>query len=436
MAMNKRLSISLGIIGSVLVAFSSVSCAGEPVIPDGTGAQAGGAEAIPSPLEASGFIEAKEVSVVSEVGGRVDRVLVDEADTVTAGQTVVVLDDGLLQADRLEAQAAVTVANASLDNLLAGATEEEIAVAQTVIDEAEASLVGMQNTSYQSWVIANDPQDVALQIAATEYEVAQLDQQMQQIHNSLDNLRYEYDDITINHEPGDPVDVSRQDNLLMEIERVSAQLAVVTAQYNGAVRKLELLNQQYEQPLAHLAEARSAYSQVAVAEARVELAKAQYDVVVADPVPPEISIAEAQIQLAGANVALVDARINQLTLIAPVDGVITTRAIAEGETASPGVSLLTIADLETLKLVVYIPETQIGRVRLSAPVEITVDSYPGEAFEGTIVNIGREAEFTPRNVQTEEERVNLVFAVEIRIDNEGGELKPGMPADVVIETVD
>ncbi len=434
--MNKRLPTILGRIGIVFVTFAIVSCADGPVIPAESGTQAEDEEVAPGPLEASGFIEAKEVSVVSEVGGRVDQVLADESDTVTAGQIVVVLDDGLLQADRLEAQAAVTVANASLDNLLAGATEEEIAVAQTVIDEAEASLVGMQNTSYQSWVIANDPQDVALQIAATEYEVAQLDQQMQQIHNSLDNLRYEYDDITINHEPGDPVDVSRQDNLLMEIERVSAQLAVVTAQYNGAVRKLELLNQQYEQPLAHLAEARSAYSQVAVAEARVELAKAQYDVVVADPVPPEISIAEAQIQLAGANVALVDARINQLTLIAPVDGVITTRAIAEGETASPGVSLLTIADLETLKLVVYIPETQIGRVRLSAPVEITVDSYPGEAFEGTIVNIGREAEFTPRNVQTEEERVNLVFAVEIRIDNEGGELKPGMPADVVIETVD
>ncbi len=434
--MNKRLPIILGRIGIVFVTFAIVSCADGSVIPAESGTQTEGEEVAPGPLDASGFIEAKEVSVVSEVGGRVDQVLADESDTVTAGQIVVVLDDGLLQADRLEAQAAVTVANASLDNLLAGATEEEIAVAQTVIDEAEASLVGMQNTSYQSWVIANDPQDVALQIAATEYEVAQLDQQMQQIHNSLDNLRYEYDDITINHEPGDPVDVSRQDNLLMEIERVSAQLAVVTAQYNGAVRKLELLNQQYEQPLAHLAEARSAYSQVAVAEARVELAKAQYDVVVADPVPPEISIAEAQIQLAGANVALVDARINQLTLIAPVDGVITTRAIAEGETASPGVSLLTIADLETLKLVVYIPETQIGRVRLSAPVEITVDSYPGEAFEGTIVNIGREAEFTPRNVQTEEERVNLVFAVEIRIDNEGGELKPGMPADVVIETVD
>jgi HlyD family secretion protein len=435
--MNKRLSISLGIIGSVLVAFSSVSCAGGPVIPEESGAQAGGEEIALSPLEASGFIEAKEVSVISEVGGRVDQVLADEADTVTAGQTVVVLDDGLLQADRLEAQAAVTVARASLDSLLAGATEEEIAVAQTVIDEAEAALTGMQNTSYQSWVIANDPQDIALQIAATEYEVAQLDQQMQQIHNNLDNLRYEYDDITIiSHEPGDPVDVSRQDNLLMEIERVSAQLAVITAQYDGAVRKLELLNQQYEEPLAHLAEARNVYSQVAVSEARVELAKAQYNVVVADPIPPEIAIAEAQIQLAEADVALIDARIAQLTLIAPVDGVITTRAISEGETASPGVSLLTIADLETLKLVVYIPETQIGRVRLNAPVEITVDSYPGEAFGGMVVNIGREAEFTPRNVQTEEERVNLVFAVEIRIDNEGGELKPGMPADVEIETVD
>ena len=434
--MNKRLLIVSGIIGSILVVFSVAACSDSPVMTDESVTPAAEEEAL-APLEASGFIEATEVSVVSEVAGRVAQVLVDEADTVTAGQTVVVLDDGLLQSDRLEAVAAVTVAQANLDSLLAGATDEEIAIAQTVIDEAEANLEGMQNTSYQSWVIANDPQDIGLQIAAAEYEISQLQQQMQQTQNVLDNLRYEYDDITIvSHEPGDKVDVTRQDTLLMEIERTSAQLAVITARYNGAVRKLDLLQQQYNEPLAHLAEARSAYSQVSVAEARVELAKAQYDVVVAEPIPPEISIAEAQIQLAEAEVALYDAWIGQLTLIAPVDGVITTRAISEGETASPGVSLLTIADLNTLKLVVYIPETQIGRVLLNAPVEITVDSYPGETFEGMVTNIGREAEFTPRNVQTEEERVNLVFAVEIRIDNKGGELKPGMPADVMLETVD
>jgi HlyD family secretion protein len=100
------------------------------------------------------------------------------------------------------------------------------------------------------------------------------------------------------------------------------------------------------------------------------------------------------------------------------------------------VPLLSIANLAVLKLVVYIPAPQLGRVRLGAPVEISVDAYPGQTFEGTITLIAREAEFTPRNVQTEEERVNLVFAVEIKIDNEDGRLKPGMPADVVIETVD
>ena len=131
---------------------------------------------------------------------------------------------------------------------------------------------------------------------------------------------------------------------------------------------------------------------------------------------------------------MIDAQIAQLTLVAPIDGVVTSRSIYPGETASPGVSLMSIADLSTLKLVVYIPETQYGWVRLNAPVEVTVDAYPGRAFPGTVLYIAREAEFTPRNVQTEEERVNLVFAVEIRIENPGGELKPGMPADVAIQT--
>ena len=93
---------------------------------------------------------------------------------------------------------------------------------------------------------------------------------------------------------------------------------------------------------------------------------------------------------------------------------------------------MTIANLEEVKLTVYIPENRYGRIQLGQQVDVQVDSYPGQVYKGTVVYISSEAEFTPRNVQTKEERVNTVFAVKILIPNPDHDLKPGMPADATI----
>jgi len=385
----------------------------------------------PASLTATGFIEAEEVSIVSEVSGRVAEVLADEADPVGAGEVVVVLNDALLLADRAQAEAAVTVAEANLADLLAGPTQDEVDSAQAAIDEAQASLSGAQAASGQAWQTANNPRDIEVQISQAELET-------QNALAALKNAQVELDRIDYRLEFLKSQDEDEQDHTAIdyaEIERnaIVAQLAAAQAQYDGALRKLEALRAQRERPLAQIAQAQNASAQIPVAEAQVTLAQAQYDLLVADPMPEQIAIAQAQIDLAQAQVALIDARLNQLSLVAPIDGVITTRAIAVGETAQPGVSLMTIANLRTLKLVVYIPATEIGYVQIGAPVTIEVDAYPNAKFPGEVVNIGREAEFTPQNVQTEEDRVNLVFAVEIRIDNEDGRLKPGMPADATID---
>ena len=104
-----------------------------------------------------------------------------------------------------------------------------------------------------------------------------------------------------------------------------------------------------------------------------------------------------------------------------------------GEVASPGAVLMTVANLDEVTLTLYIAEDKIGRVKVGQGVEVRVDSYPGEVFEGEVSYISSEAEFTPKNVQTKEERVSMVFAVKVRIGNEGHKLKPGMPADAVIK---
>jgi multidrug resistance efflux pump len=122
------------------------------------------------------------------------------------------------------------------------------------------------------------------------------------------------------------------------------------------------------------------------------------------------------------------------TISAPVGGVVLEVNAHEGELAIPGGTMLTLGDLDHVNLTVYVPEDKLGQVKIGQSVAVSVDSFPGQTFEGTVVRIANEAEFTPRNVQTKEERVNMVFAVEVRIPNSDHALKPGLPADAVLAT--
>ena len=117
---------------------------------------------------------------------------------------------------------------------------------------------------------------------------------------------------------------------------------------------------------------------------------------------------------------------------APTSGVILARNLEIGEVVGAGSTGLVIANLDEVELTVYIPEDQYGQVQLGQATQITVDSFPGEAFQGEVIYISDKAEFTPRNVQTEEGRRSTVYAIKILIPNADGKLKPGMPAEVTI----
>jgi multidrug resistance efflux pump len=102
--------------------------------------------------------------------------------------------------------------------------------------------------------------------------------------------------------------------------------------------------------------------------------------------------------------------------------------------AAPGAALLTLADLDQVRLVIYVPEDQIGRVHLGQPFDVSVDGFPGRVFSGRVIYTSPQAEFTPKNVQTRDARVNQVFAVKLALDNPEHALKPGMPADAAART--
>ena len=143
--------------------------------------------------------------------------------------------------------------------------------------------------------------------------------------------------------------------------------------------------------------------------------------------------AEKAVAQAQASLALVELRMEKLLVQAAVSGTVTTRNVQPGEVLQPGTTALTLGDLNDLTVTVYIPESQYGRISLGDNAQVTVDSFPEQAFEAEVVRIAEEAEFTPRNVQTTEERQSIVFAVELALQEGIGQLKPGMPADVVLQ---
>jgi len=150
--------------------------------------------------------------------------------------------------------------------------------------------------------------------------------------------------------------------------------------------------------------------------------------------PEEIKQAYARLEQAEASRDLLKKTIADSTITSPTSGIVTHRATEQGEFVVPGTILLTIADLAEVRLEIFVPETDLGKVRLGQPAEVMIDSHPDRVFEGRVIFISPEAEFTPKNIQTKEERVKLVYRIKIKVPNPENILKPGMPADAVINT--
>lgn len=143
--------------------------------------------------------------------------------------------------------------------------------------------------------------------------------------------------------------------------------------------------------------------------------------------------ARASFDAAKANEDLTYIRLRDATIFSPISGFIIVKSIEEGEFVSPGASIVTIADITHVHIMVYVSEREVGRIKLGDTVSIAVDSYPNERFGGKVTYIAERAEFTPKTIQTKEERVTQVFAVKVEVENFDLKLKPGLPADALIK---
>ncbi len=170
-----------------------------------------------------------------------------------------------------------------------------------------------------------------------------------------------------------------------------------------------------------------------VAEAAREQAAEQLALVREGPRAETIRAQAALVEQARANLAQAEAVLANGVILAPFGGVVTVRHREPGEAVAPGMPVLTLLDPQDRWVRIYVPEDRIGRIGLGQAARVVSDTYPDRAYDGQVVFISSEAEFTPRNVQTPEERTKLVYAVKVRISGDPGfELKPGIPADVTL----
>ena len=173
----------------------------------------------------------------------------------------------------------------------------------------------------------------------------------------------------------------------------------------------------------------------AAAESRHQSALEKLRLLQTGPRKEQIAAARGRLEQARAGVETLRVGMADMTAVSPIEGVVLRTHAEVGEMVAAVRPVATVADLSKPRLRVYLPERQIGRVRLGARAEVAVDAFPDRRFPGTVSFISSQAEFTPKNVQTLEERVKLVFAVDVQLDNQEGILKPGMPADVWIQSL-
>ena len=218
-----------------------------------------------------------------------------------------------------------------------------------------------------------------------------------------------------------------------EIEQAAAAADAARAEEKRVRSELARQRDLFDQKAIAPREFEAAEAAANTAAARLREAEARLTLLRNGPREETIRGARARAEQARQAVALAETHLADAELASPLTGVVLSEGVEAGEYVVPGAPVVTVADLERVWLRAYVGETDLGRVRLGQPVRVTADTYPGKAYAGRLSFISSEAEFTPKSVQTADERVRLVYRVKIDIANPAGELKPGMPADAEIE---
>lgn len=353
----------------------------------------------------SGTIEVRQANLAFQTPGRVTEVLVDEGQAIRTDQLLARLDPAVFEAAVAQADAAVTQSRANLKVLKAALSLKQV-VLPVEIKRAEAVVRGLEY-QYRELSDGYRPQEIAK--ARLNVSDAQ---------SALEKARK---------------DKQRADQLFKE-KLMSASLRETQErryqnagnQYRLALENLNLIEEGARKESV-------AASQARLAEGRAALLLARSNLMQIDVAEREVEVAHARVMAA---VAVLDqARLQRAytELKAPFSGILTSRNIEPGEVVSVGREVLSVADLSQVDLKIFVEGTEIGRVKPDQTVSVRIDTYPDKRYAGRVAYISPESEFTPKIIQTQKERVKLVYLVKITLPNPDLDLKPGMPADAWFE---
>jgi multidrug resistance efflux pump len=361
----------------------------------------------PNELLGNGTVEATEVDVSAKVSGKITSLLVDEGDRVRQGQLIAVLDSQDLEALVEQTRGMLEAAKAQLAELHAGTRAEDIRAARA---RYQVALHARQQAGAQYDLVHAGPR---------EEDIEQLRAGVQQAQAALSLAE---------------ADLARVQSLFAQGAVAKQQVDQVRTNRDTAAAQLESARQRLLEAErgSRPEEKRAAAAALQQAEAQVKAGEAALDLALAGPRQQTIAAAEAAVAQAEAQVKAAEIQLGYTRVAAPFDGTVTVKSAELGELVMPGTPIVLLRPLGQVWLRVYVPEPELGRVKLGQSAEVTSDTYPGNRYPGRVTQISQEAEFTPKNVQTREERVKLVFGVKIAVDNPNHELKPGMPADAVI----
>lgn len=352
----------------------------------------------------SGNIELTQVDIAFKTAGRLVERAVAEGQEVRAGQVVAQLDREQLGRQREAQVAAVTAAEAQLAQARTAARWQRESVAADL--EARRAEVGAAEARLQELRAGSRPQEIqearaAVAAARTEFERASRDWERAQVLHRNDDIS-----------------TAQRDQYRARYE--SAQAALRQAEQRASLVEAGPRSETIE----------AAASQVARARAAVKAAEA--NALEVQRREQEIAVRQAEIERIRAQIALIDEQLADTVAASPIAGVVLVEAADTGEVVAPGTTVLTVGDIDRPWLRGYITATDLGRVKIGNPVRVTTDSFPGKVYNGRVSFIASEAEFTPKQIQTQQERIKLVYRVKIDVENPGRELKNNMPADAEI----
>ena len=345
-----------------------------------------------NPLLFSGTLETREIRVGSKAGGRVLSVLVEEGQSVKTGDPLVRLDMADLEAQRAQAAARITQFQARLQRLLNGARPEEKGQAQAATATALANLEAIRN-----WPRPEEIEQARAAVAAAEAE--------------LNNATTAFTRVGKLKQNGD---IAQQD-----YDAARYRVDTLQARRDAEQKRLNLLLNGSRKEDIRAAEQRYAQSQQAER------------LVTVGPRAEEIADARAQLAEAQARLKQLEVQLAEGQITAPADATVEVISIRPGDLLTPNQPVARLLESSQLFVRIYVPEPQLNTIKVGQKAKLKIDA--GDEFDGVIEQINTQGEFTPRNVQSRNERNHLVFAVKVRPTNRNGLLKAGMTAEVTLQ---